>query len=226
MKQVVFILATLQFVSQLLIAQNPDQAKLDDFNRFLGKERALVMQDAVDCFDQFLANNYPDSKNQAERIKSFLKQITELNGPDSSWVYECDRKIIESFESTGLRKEIWLYEHEEYKSEHDFSEVLPPPSPGDTTNIKELGEVNLNLIEEEIIPIGDIDQEKHAKIQKEHEERIKNFLQPNGKGTYIFALLKYSPQESFVYDYAQMIREENRISPGVVASGFLLGAPL
>jgi len=214
-------------VNHSLSAQNGEHPQLEKFNEFLGEERALVLQDAVDCFDQFLTNNYPDSKNQTQRITSFLEQIADHNEPDNSWVFDhdCNQKIIESFESTGLRKEIWLYGHEEYESEHDFSEVLPPPLPTDTVDFKDLGELNLDLIEEEIIPIGNIDREDQSKMQKEQEERIKNSLNPNGEGDYIFALLKYSHQESFAYEYALVVRDENRISLGVLAGGFLYGSP-
>ncbi len=225
MKGLLSILCTLLFLSQPLIAQYAGQPKLEDFNKFLGEERALVLQDAVDCFDQFLVNNYPYADNKTERIASFLEQIADHNEPDNSWLFDqdCNEKIIGSFESTGLRKEICLYEYESYESENEFSEVLPPPLPVDTMNIKDLGELNLDLIEEDIIPISNIDREKQVKIQEEQEERNERSLNSNGEGDYIFALLKFSPQESFVYEYAQAARDENRISAGVLANGFLFG---
>jgi len=226
MRRLLFILSILQFLSHPLFAQS-DEKQLDKFNRLIGDKRAIVLQAAVDSFDQFLMSNYPESTNQAERVTSFLEQIAKHNSSAKTWVFdrEMNAEIIESFESTGLRREIWLYGYETYKPKNDFSKVLPPPAAEETREEKDFGELSLDLIEEEIIPTENTDQVVQSRLGKKQEERIQNSLNPNGEGDYIFALLKYSPKESFVYEYAQILREENRIAPAIIANGFLYGAP-
>lgn len=40
-------------------------------------------------------------------------------------------------------------------------------------------------------------------------------------GKFWYALAKYAGQNQNIYDYLEMIHEENLISPGVVATGFV-----
>jgi len=215
-------------VSLVVLAQKGEQSQLEQFNEYMGEEKALVLQEAVDSFDQFLMDNYPALNKENERIKSFLEQLAHYNEPDKSWVYNhaANQAIIDSFESSGLRKEIWLYEYEEYESKNDFSKVLPPPAPVDSGSILELGEIKLDLIEEELIPIRQSDQEEQIYDQKEREQRFKKRMLPNYEGDYVYGLMKFSPRDSFVFGYAQTIHTTSaRISPGVRANGFLSGNP-
>ena len=228
MRRIIFIATILQFVSLPFSAQNSGLIELEKFNEFIGENRAVILQEAVDSFDRFLIENYPDSENQSERTKAFLEEIVNPDSKTRKWTFDESEilELKEAFETSGLRKEIWVYGYENYESKNDFSKVLPPDSSRDTEKIKDLGELELNLIEEEIIPIGNVDRKEQARIEKELEERIKNSLRPNHEGDYVYALLKFSPKDSFIHDYTQAsILTGNNIALGVLANGFLYGDP-
>lgn len=224
MRPKLFFLLLLLQISFLSLAQKPDNTELENFNQFFGKERAATLEDAVDSFDRFIQVNYAEFENSTEQIEAFLKQITQYNEAQDSWILETERnsKIIESFESTGLRKEIWTYGYEDYESKHDFNEVLLPAVP-DTTPIRELGDLALDLMEEEIIvPLRKVDPVEQERLEKEREARRLNSLQSNYQGDYVFALLKYSPKESFVYEFT-----ESKYAAGVdISMAILAGAYL
>ncbi|MFN2430250.1 MAG: hypothetical protein ABR574_09555 [Cryomorphaceae bacterium] len=190
-------------ISVLSLGQDTTDVELERFNKFLGLERAAALSEAVDSFDRFLLTNYPEFDNSRDRSRAFLKQIAQHNKPNESWILETERnaKIIESFESTGLRKEIWVYGYEAYESEHDFSKVLPPVVP-DTPEIHELGELDIDLVEDETVPIGKVDTAEIARRAQQREEARLNSLSTNYEGDYLYALLRYAPQDSFAYDFA------------------------
>jgi hypothetical protein len=223
----IFIIATiLQFVSFSFSAQDSGRIELEQFNEFIGESRAVVLQEAVDSFDRFLIVNYPELENQSLRTKAFLEEFVNPNSKTKKWTFDESEimQLKEAFEKSGLRKEILLFGYENYESNKDFSKVLPPDSSRDTKEIKDLGELELDLIEEEIIPIRNVDRKEEARI--EQEERVENSLRPNYKGDYVYALLKSSPKDSFVYEYSQaFILTGNKISLGVLANGFLYSDP-
>lgn len=223
MRRTLFFILTLH-ISILSLGQDTTEVELEKFNEFIGSERARVLSDAVDSFDLFLLSNYPEFDNSRDRSRAFLKQFEQHGEPKESWILETEQnaKIIESFESTGLRKEIWVYGYEDYESKHDFSKVLPTPPPVDTSQIQDLGKLDIDLIEEEIVPTNEYDSIEVARIEKEWEEKRLNSLSINTQGDFLYALLKYAPKGSFVNSAAIAEYHEGNISPGVVASGFLL----
>ena len=228
MRRIIFITAIFQFVSLPFFAQNGGQSRLDKFNAFIGEEKALVLQEAVDSFDQFLMDNYPNINKEDDRINLFLEQLVRYNKPDKSWIYNRvdNELLISSFESSGLRKEIWLYEYEEYESKNDFSKVLSPPEPVDTSSFPEVGELKVDLIEGELIPDRKNEQGRQMDVQQEREQRFKKRLVQNYEGDYIYGLMKYSPKDSFVFGYAQATHTiGTRVSPGILANGFLSNNP-
>jgi hypothetical protein len=223
MRRTLFFILTLLQISVLSLGQETAEVEFEKFNAFLGAEKAAILNDAVDSFDRFLLTNYPDLDTPRDRSMAFLKQIAQHNEPKESWILETERnaKIIESFESTGLQKEIWLYGYENYEFKHDFSKVLPPSKPADTSLIRDLGALNLDLIEEDIVPIHKFDSAEVARIEKEWEEKRLNSLRTNSQGDFLYGLLKYAPKDSFTHGVAVAEHEEGNISPGVVSNGFL-----
>ena len=222
MRRTLFFILTLIHLSVLSFGQDSTTEKLEKFNAFLGADRAAVLNDAVDSFDRFLQTNYSELENNSDRSRAFLKHIAEYNELNELWILDTEQnsKILDAFESTGLRKEIWVYGYEEYESKHDFSEVLPPVEP-DTAEIVDLGELDLELIEEEIIPFREIDSLEVARMEQDWEEKRLNSLHSNHEGAYLYALLKFAPKSSFTYGAAVAEYQEGNISPGVVSNGFL-----
>jgi hypothetical protein len=194
---------------------------LKEFNDFLGQEKANALNSAVESFDQFLMTNFPD--NEAERTEAFLEYVQENFEPKSTWSLPTKRnkKIISEFESSGLRQEIWVYGYEEYEPQYDIYELLPPEQP-DTSDIQNLGELDLDeLFEEDIIPISNIDSAEIARREKELEERIKNSLHFNNYGQYLYALAKFNLSDTTVQEYVDAKVVAGNISPVLIASGLL-----
>lgn len=222
MRRILFVILTFFHLGASCFGQETTIGKLEKFNAFLGADKAAVLNDAVDSFDRFLQSNYSELDNRSDRSRAFLKYIAQHNAPNESWILQTERnaKIIEAFESTGLRKEIWVYGYEEYESKHNFSEVLPPAEP-DSAQIVDLGELDLELIEEEIIPFREIDSLEVARMEQEWEEKRLNSLHSNYQGDYLYALLKFAPKNSFAYGAAVAEYQSGNISPGVMSNGFL-----
>jgi hypothetical protein len=223
MRQTLFFILTLIHFSVSCFGQKTTTERLEKFNAFLGADKAAALNDAVDSFDRFLQTNYSEFDNSSDRYVAFLKQIAEHNAPNERWVSDTNHnsEIIDAFESTGLRKEIWLYGYESYESDRDFSKVLPPPEPKDSSKIKDLGELHLELIIEDSMRDYTYDSAAVAKMEKEWEERRRNSLHTNIQGDYLYSILKYAPKDSFAYGAAEGIYQVGNLSPGVVSHGFL-----
>lgn len=203
--------------------QHTKENDIEALNTFLGAEKANALNGAVESFEQFLQNNYADLDNQNARVKAFLGQIAEHNQPDSSWQLETEKclRIIESFETTGLRKDIWLYPNETYKPDYDIFELLQPAAQ-DTSAEYYSGELKLDLIEEEIVATSRLDSAEMAKRDREREKSVRNSLDINASGKYLYGLAKFAHDDSLIQEYVRAIVTENQISPGVMSGGFLL----
>lgn len=195
---------------------------LKGFNDFLGKEKASALNSAVESFDQFLRTNYSDFDNQSKRTKAFLEYVQANFELDSTWNLPTKRiqKIISDFETSGLRKEIWVYGYEDYQPQYDIYEILHPEEK-DTSNIQDLGELDLDFIEEEIIPLSNIDSAEIARHEKEMEERIKNSLHFNNYGQFLYALAKHTLKDTTIQEYVNVKIIAGDISPVLIASGLL-----
>jgi hypothetical protein len=204
-------------------SSQPRNNDLKDFNDFLGKEKANALNAAVKTFDQFLKTNYSDFDNQTERTKAFLEYLQENFKPDSTWNLPTKRNlmIISEFESSELRKEIWIYGYEEYEPQYDIYEILPPEEK-DTSTIQDLGDLDLDdLFEEEIIPISNIDSADIERREKEMDERMRNSLHFNSYGQYLYALTKYTLNDTIIQGYVDVKILVGDISPALIASGLL-----
>ena len=202
----------------------PSQEKnnnLKEFNEFLGQVKADALNSAVESFDQFLKTNFPD--NESERTEAFLEYMQENLEPNSTWNLptKINKKIISEFESSGLRKEIWIYGYEEYEPQYDIYEVFPLEET-DTSDIQNLGELDLDvLIEEEIIPISNIDSAEIARREKEMEERMRNSLHFNNNGQFLYGLAKFNLSDTTIQGYIDAKIVAGDISPVLIASGLL-----
>jgi len=196
---------------------------LKDFNDFLGQDKATALNSAVESFDQFLKTNYSELDNQSKRTKAFLEYLQKNFEPDSRWNLPTKRnqRIISDFETSELRKEIWIYGYEEYEPEYDIYKILLHEEQ-DTSNIQDLGELAFDdLFEEEIIPISNIDSTEIARREKEMEERIRNSLHFNNYGQYLYALTKFNVSDTTIQEYVDAKIVAGDISPVLIASGLL-----
>ena len=196
------------------------KSDIENFNEFLGKEKATALNEAIESFDNFLETNFPKQDNQSDRTKEFLKQFLNSDSPDSSWIFTTNRnkRIIEQLESSGLRKEIWIYGNENYDEKYNIHDLI---NPFENDSSQSLGKAE--IIEDEIIPIQrpEIDSTELARIEKERDEQYNNLLMTNEKGEFLYGLAKFANNDSIVHEYVEVKLIAGDISPSLVASAFL-----
>lgn len=193
---------------------------IDEFNAFLGQEKAAALTAAVESFDLFLEANFPS--NEGKSTEAFLEYYYMGNTPDATWIFQTNqnKEILSAFESSGLRKEIWKYGYEEYESHYNINEILPPEEKGNSET-EYLGELDIDIIYEEIVPLIIRDSSEVARRDKEIAERKRNSLRVNSNGQYLYALAKYTLPDTLIEAYIGVNLFENRISPVIFASVFL-----
>lgn len=200
--------------------QKSPKSDIKNFNDFLGKEKAKAFNEAIKSFDKFLETNFPNQDNQSDKTKKFLKQFLNSDSPDSSWIFRTKRnkKILEQLESSGLRKEIWIYGKENYDEKYNIYDLI---NPFKNDSSQSLGKVE--IIEDEIIPIPRpaIDSTELARLEKERDEQYNNLLMTNEKGEILYGLAKFANNDSIVQKYVEVKLIAGDISPSLVASAFL-----
>ena len=196
---------------------------LKDFDDFLGQDKATALNSAVESFEQFLKTNYPDLDNQSKRTRAFLEYHQNNFEPDATWNLPTKRnqKIISDFEESGLRKEIWIYGYEEYEPKYDIYEILHPEEQ-DTSIIQDPGDFDLyDPYDEEILPLSNIESAEIARHEKEMKDRIRNSLHFNSYGQYLYALTKYTLNDTTIQHYVEVKVLVGNTPSGVIASGLL-----
>ena len=195
---------------------------LEAFNETLGKKKSKALDEAVDSFDDFLTANFPNQPTYADRALMFLLKLDSacqegaVFSLDSSWVLNSDDKsLVDLFEHSGLRSEIWLYGYEEYTPNHDLSDFVdtsrhyysmdtysPIEVPNDSALIEEAKD--LSKIEE-------VGSDTIFRRLKAKWERRNNSLWTNHRGDFIYSLIKHSLDSSWTKSYA-LLNAENSIS--------------
>ena len=111
------------------------EPELKEFNNHLGHDKAAVLNKAVNSFENFLKNNFPDQDEQQERLLRFLQLISNDEWPNPNWKLqtEANKEILEEFETSGLRKEFRLYGYEEDPNRIE-EEIIPITHSGKPNN--------------------------------------------------------------------------------------------
>ena len=194
---------------------------IKSFNSLLGKEKSYAMNQAIVSFEHFLNVNYPESNTQSDRIKSFLEQLSNdyQSESDVSLIYETtnNMRIINLWEKSGLRKEIWTYGYENYEPTHNIEDLLIKQKKDSITT---LGEAFLTQEEDESWNI-DVDSLDIIKEQKEMEKRMQNTLHANSSGDFLYGLAKYSPNDKIIQDYVDAKFQAGDIFPILFLPSFL-----
>jgi len=210
-----FTILLLIFISITSKSQDYN-TRIYKFNHFLGYEKSNVLDSAVYSMDLFLKNNFNNYKNQKKRIKEFLKYIND-NGLiiDSNWTFTSDlnKRILTNYETSGLRKEIYIKNNEEYNSEYNMNDMWKfyYDELYDTINVDTVSQVQ---IKEEIIPIT-----RNGEIY-EPEPNIESF-DFNIYGKYLYGLWKYNQEDKYIIDYVHVKILAGDISLNLMINSFL-----
>jgi hypothetical protein len=105
------------------------------FNQFIGLEKAEVLDLSVETFHEFLRTNYPKDKELRNQTFAFLTELSSFHKRDSNWRWinpkwsineDETEELIGLWQSSGLRREVWLYGSEyrgTYDSHLDYSDT-------------------------------------------------------------------------------------------------------
>jgi len=185
---------------------------LEIFNEFIGESKAHTLDLTVKSYGDFLKVNYPDL-DESTAISAFLTDIRDQfpNTP-LNWTLATEENmtIVQQAESTGLRKEIWIADNEEYDyaQEYDLEE--------DTSNDSY---IQMEDIKEEIIPIvyTNLDSAELEKRKKRSTE-IRHF---HTYGKYLQGLKELNSTDSSILGYINVKEMAGNISPALIAEGLL-----
>lgn len=146
--------------------------------------------------------------------------------PDTSWTLdpENDNRLVNLFENSGLRKEIWLYGYEEYAPNYDLSKILDinaifsSPEKYSPVNLRSDSEL---ISEAECLSkIESYDYDSLLESLKIQRERRKNSLYPNEYGKYIQGLIRYSEDDSYASSFAEL-QLQMTVSPCTLVSSLI-----
>lgn len=216
MNKVIFSFIILACSSNLLFSQKSD---LEDFETFLGKEKSAALNQMNNSFEDFLKSNFPDIKNENDRIYLFLEGFKDWSNLEKDWIidYENAKETLEQFENSGLRIEHWIYGYETYEPTYLIDNSILTQE--DTSKLKtvSLEDLNIEDIEEEIIPITnrDYNPELEEKLQRQRDSS--QSLNLNGR--FFYGLLEYGQNDSLIRGYTEAIYAAGDISVSLKAGG-------
>lgn len=178
---------------------------LDEFNKFLGQEKSLAFNNLVESFDSFIKSNYPDNDNHSDKIRMFLKKFSNEFLLDSLWVFQTstNQEIFELIESSGLRREIWVYQYEDYEPNYNIFELISENKP-DSTYDTVVSVMDYPMTDEILTTQTTEDSIKFAERDKELYEKYSKQLTFNIYGQYLYGLAKYNPTNDFIQEYVKV----------------------
>ena len=211
---------------------------IEGFNTFLGIEKATVLNDALTSFNEFLNINYPNQFVYNDRVRAFLEEIiTKSNSnqePEFILNEEHCKTLIKNFETSGLRKEIWVYgRRDSIENKYNLFNLLDSTRADykpclatlgisqddawDTTfkysELEEfLDETFSNFTKEDSIDYG--------LIERWPENSFHN-LEVNQKGAFLYGLAKYASCDTSIQNYIETKFVLGQWAGIIMASGLL-----
>jgi hypothetical protein len=211
----------------LLYGCNNQPDGMDVFNNELGSNKTIALNALINSFNQFLLDNYSSELTSDERLKLFLREVTNDN-LNLKFDTSNSRKIIELMEQSGLRKDIYIYdsEIETYLNDYNIEQYLPEPKPP-----IDLGDVDVVL--EDLVEIPQVELTEELKTELEErklvneerrrrrEELYKRSPKFNSNGLYLYALAKSKQMDSTVIQYVEAQHRFSELHPIWIASIYL-----
>jgi hypothetical protein len=201
-----------------LLSNTLTNAQNEEFDKFIGIEKAKVLNKAIASFDNFLSLNYSDSASYGQRVTAFLTDFNNQNTDQNldKWVLHSSqiKELIIEFEQSGLRKDIWLYNDEiDSVNQKIMDYILYVRFLNDTIPYVEKD----TLITDDFEELLDIPEVEGSEDFREVEE-------PHAYHTFNSALTagihKFSA-DSILMDYAEIQLDIGSISPHLIANAML-----
>ena len=193
--------------------------RMDNFFELIGKEKAEVLKETVANFNQFLNENFNSYDKKEDKVYQFLLQLQQNNSmPNDDWKYNLDknRKLIEKFESTGLRKEIWIYGKEAFERDSFVLNYYENYKNKDTTEYQSLGE----LMDIDI----DIEQDRNYNLDSILKADSIRFLTKTIASSYsllIVGMDMYQSNDTSIQNYSNAKLDFGDITPNLLINGLL-----
>lgn len=219
MKNLIFVIVIAAFTLGCADECEEDYEKFENFMEPQGTRMLKILNHS---FDTLLQSIYADIPEFEERLAIFLEDYSAQNdfprkfSSDSSGF----RNLKLLLESSGLRKDVYLYEDEFYENKFDLNEFLTESE--EPEYVEDLGPLDLERIEAEIhadntakgIEIAE-DYPDSVYLFEERPE-LSFYMNPHGK--FWYGLGKYSCNVH-IFEIIESVKNVNRISLGVVAGG-------
>jgi len=213
-------LIVLAIIFNVIISCSPKDSKTIEYNKFnklLGKEKAVILKKAVDSFDEFLKMNFSNQTNYNQRVLEFLKQLSNNHYHHcDNWIYnfESGKEIIDLFEKSGLRKEIWIYHSESDEIDSEYQKYYDNYNDSLSFNINTLGSIeNLKIPDELVSEMND----SLLTVKLKQDSLIKTFKLATTISEIVIALHKIKSSDSLLINYA-----ETRLKFGSITSSILV----
>lgn len=188
-----------------------------EFNKIIGNDKAEILNKSIESFDEFLRINYNNQTNQNHRIIEFLKTIQKNEYcPDENWIFstESNKQIIEQFEKSGLRKEIWMYGFERRERKKEYQEYYDNYRDIAFSTTKSLGSLKDLNIEDEIFPLTN--DSLFMESLKQDDIRFDSTKIATEISNIIIALDKIKPTDSLLINYIETKLIAGSISPSLL----------
>lgn len=209
MKNFTLTLLTTILSITFLFGQKSDLA---EFESFLGKEKSAVLNQMNKSFEFFLKSNFPDIKDENERIYQFLEGFKDWSNLEKDWEinFQNARKTLNQFENSGLRIDYWIHGYETYKLTYQIDSFILPQE--DTSSLPTISSKELYLEDTELF-FEDIDDEIIPKVKNNYDPEIEKRLQRqrdslqsiNIEGKLFYGLLKYGQNDSLIKSHLEAI---------------------
>lgn len=188
------------------------------FNAFIGPQDSAMLSVLNHSFDTILQSEYPDISDFEDRIRIFLKNFVKDDFPPRFYSDTASfKKLKNQLESSGFRKDIYVYDEENYEQNFDLNEFIPERDEPEPT---EVGQLNIGFIEAEITAERELQGYEVEEYDQDSMYLFKNrpelefYMNPYGK--FWYGLGKYSCSDVIV-GVIESVKSQNHISIGVVA---------
>lgn len=180
------------------------QGRLDAFNKILGTKQSEAFDQAVESYGKFLELNYSVQTSVVEQNLAFLDDFINMDVSNRpNWKFPNDiEAVLEQWEESGLRKEMWLWPNEHYEPNY-----LPEWDKNDSTS----GE----WVEDEVIPITP----RNGQVVNEPLEQDSS-LSFNTWGKYLYALNQCCSSDTLVSRFVEAVQGMGDVSPFLAAKAF------
>ncbi|QDH78257.1 hypothetical protein FKX85_04065 [Echinicola soli] len=118
------------FLLLLLASCTSGHQEKKTFSSELGAEKMQALSMLIDSYGRFLKVNYADISSQEEKTRHFLEDIFRQRPITAIKQMPGITEALQAMESSGLRKDIYIYEHEvDNYPEYPVKQLMPSNFP-------------------------------------------------------------------------------------------------